>query len=90
MTEYKQNYRVISVEEKEQLNYLLAIGYKEDYHNDDYIMLKRLICVENNLDKIPRDTFYNYPVFINSIAQTIVTLLFGCHILYPVQNEIAL
>ena len=68
MTEYKWDYRAISVEEKEQLNYLLAIGYKEDYHNDDYIMLKRLFCVENDLDKIPRNTFYNYPVFINSMT----------------------
>ena len=68
MREYKWDYRAISIEEKEQLNYLLTIGYKEDYRNDHYIIIKRLIGIENDTDQIPRDTFYNYPVFINSIA----------------------
>lgn len=69
MKEYKWDYRVIPIEEKEQLNHLLAIGYKEDYHNDYYIIVKQLICIKNDPDKIPRDTFfYNCPVFINSIT----------------------
>lgn len=68
MREYKWDYRAISIEEKEQLNYLLTIGYKEDYRNDHYIIIKRLIGIENDTDKIPQDTFYNYPVFIGSIA----------------------
>lgn len=69
MTEYKWNYRAIPIEEKEHLNHLLAIGYKEDYRSDSYIVVKRLICIENDPDKIPQDTtFYNYPVSIDSVT----------------------
>lgn len=68
MKEYKWDYRVISIEEKEQLNHLLAIGYKEDDHNDYYIIVKQLICIENDPDKIPQDTFYNCPVSIGSVT----------------------
>ena len=68
MTEYKYEYRVISIEEKEQLDQLLAIGYKEDYRSYSYIVVKRLVCIENDPDKIPQSTFYNCPVSIDNIT----------------------
>ena len=69
MTEYKYEYRVISIEEKEQLDQLLAVGYKEDYRGDSYIVVKRLACIENDPDEIPQDaTFYNCPVSIDNIT----------------------
>ena len=69
MTEYKWDYRAIPIEEKEQLDQLLAIGYKEDYRGDSYITVRRLVCIENDLDKIPQNTtFYNCPASIGNIT----------------------